>query len=62
MEIIWSNRAQASYEKTIDFIIEKWTPEIAENFESLTNKLLDRINKSYIGLVAFIDNRSNHKY
>ena len=92
MEIVWSDRAQASYAKTIDFILEKWTPEIAENFESLTNRLLDnikkqkelcpvskkknlrkcvihkntsliyRINKSYIGLVAFIDNRSNHKY
>jgi len=92
MKIIWSNQAKISYEKTIDFILENWTPDIATDFENRTNRLLDNLKKhaklcplskkknlrkcvihkntsliyiiykSYIGLVTFVDNRSDSNY
>jgi len=45
MKIIWSNQAKISYEKTIDFILKNWTPDIATDFENITNRLLDNLKK-----------------
>ena len=49
MNIIWSNQAKISYEKTIDNILEQWSVNIAFDFEILTNKLLDNLknNKAF---------------
>ncbi|MCF8298594.1 MAG: type II toxin-antitoxin system RelE/ParE family toxin [Saprospiraceae bacterium] len=46
MKIIWSEQAKLSYEKTIDFILEQWSAEIALDFENRTNKLLDNLKKN----------------
>jgi plasmid stabilization system protein ParE len=46
MKIIWSNQAKISYEKIIDFILEQWSPDIAFNFESKTNRLLDNLKNN----------------
>ena len=43
MNIIWSDQAKISYEKTIDILLEKWNDDIATNFETLTNELLDNL-------------------
>jgi plasmid stabilization system protein ParE len=41
--IIWSNQAKVSYEKIIDDLLDRWTIEVAYEFENLTNELLDRL-------------------
>lgn len=46
MIIIWTNQAKVSYEKTLDFILEQWTPNIAFDFEKRTNKLLDTLKNN----------------
>ena len=43
MIIIWSEQAKVSYEKIIDNLLNECTIDIALNFETLTNKLLDNI-------------------
>ena len=43
MNIIWSNQAKVSYEKTIDSLLKQWNVDIAINFETLTNELLDNL-------------------
>lgn len=46
MHIIWSEQAKNSYEKIIDFILEQWNSDIALNFESKTNTLLDKLKQN----------------
>ncbi|NOQ74804.1 MAG: hypothetical protein GQ574_22510 [Crocinitomix sp.] len=43
MKIIWSIRASISYQKTIDFILEKWPIEIAENLETKIDELFNNL-------------------
>ncbi len=45
MKIIWSNQAKITYERIIDDIPEKWTPNIAKDFENKTNSLLEILKK-----------------
>ncbi|RLD58603.1 MAG: type II toxin-antitoxin system RelE/ParE family toxin [Bacteroidetes bacterium] len=45
MIIIWSDQAEKSYNRMIDDILERWNPNIAENFENITNNLLDKLKK-----------------
>lgn len=45
MKIIWSNQAKITYERIIDDILEKWTPNIAKDFENKTNNLLEILKK-----------------
>lgn len=46
MKIIWSEQAKNSYEKIIDFILEQWNSDIALDFESKTNTLLDKLKQN----------------
>lgn len=46
MKIIWSDQAKISYEETIDFILEQWSPDIGLDFENKTNDLLDKLKKN----------------
>ena len=43
MTIDWSDEAVLTYNKTIDYLLEEWNADIAENFETKTNSLLDRL-------------------
>ena len=45
MIIIWSDQAGKSYNKMIDDILERWNPDIAEDFENITNNLLENLKK-----------------
>ncbi len=45
MKIIWSDQTKVSYERIIDDILDKWSPNIAIDFEYKTNKLLDVLKK-----------------
>lgn len=46
MKIIWSEQAKKSYEKTIDYLLERWTIDIVLKFENLTNNTLDNLKKN----------------
>jgi plasmid stabilization system protein ParE len=43
MTVIWSNRAFLTYDKVIDDLLIEWNPDIAEDFENRTRKLLDNL-------------------
>jgi len=43
MKIIWSNKAKVSYLEIIDFLLSQWSVDIAEEFESKTNQLLNTL-------------------
>ncbi len=43
MEVIWSTDALNSYTKTIEFILEKWTIEVAEELEKSVNDLISKL-------------------
>mgnify|MGYP000061851155 FL=1 len=45
MKIVWSEEAALSYEELIDFILEKWTVEIVDNFIEKLNSLLFKLSK-----------------
>ena len=44
MKIVWSEEAALSYEELIDFILEKWTVEIVDNFIEKLNALLFKLS------------------
>jgi hypothetical protein len=44
--IYWTREADVSYLETMIFILEKWTIKEAENFELLTEELLDNLSSN----------------
>ncbi len=55
MKISWSKEAIFQYESIIDNLIEKWPINVAQDFEFLTNSLLDnlKINKKLCPVSKF---------
>jgi mRNA-degrading endonuclease YafQ of YafQ-DinJ toxin-antitoxin module len=43
MKIYWSNESIVKYESIIDNLIENWPITVAQDFEFLTNSLLDNL-------------------
>lgn len=50
MKIYWSNESIVKYESIIDNLIENWPITVAQDFEFLTNSLLDnlKLNKKFV--------------
>ena len=46
MEIIWSNQAVITYEDIIDNLLLRWNVDVALEFESLTNNILDKLKSN----------------
>ena len=46
MKIVWTEEAEKSYLKTIEFILSKWTVDVAENFETELNCTLNFISSN----------------
>ena len=44
MKIVWSEEAILSYEKTIDFILERWNSTILTSFMAKVNTLLNKLS------------------
>ena len=42
-QIFWSPKAEESYLKTLEFILEKWTIKEAENFQTKVDGLLMKL-------------------
>ena len=45
MIIVWSNKARTTYDTIINDLLVNWNPDIAEDFETKTNTLLDTLKK-----------------
>ena len=43
MNIVWSKEAKITYEEIIDDLLIKWPIDIAIDFETRTNNLLDKL-------------------
>lgn len=43
MTIIWSNKALLTYDTVIDDLLLRWNPDIAQDFENRTRKLIDNL-------------------
>ena len=53
MKISWSKEAIFKYESIIDNLIENWPISVAQDFEFLTNSLLDNLKKNKKALPSF---------
>ena len=46
MKIVWTEEAKQTYLQTIEFILSKWTVDVAENFETEVNRILNFISQN----------------
>lgn len=53
LQIIWTENALEDYKRVIDYLIEEWTPEIAEKFTETVQLRLETLsNYPFLGIVS----------